>query len=231
MGIQCPKCQKMSADSDFCSECGSPIILADPMAQHSTAVQSEHDDDLPHDEAVIAGAPASCPACGEPRDQADSRFCNNCRYDFLTHTSYVESDDDDGGGGYDMDDASVGADTPSDHWELTAGVDLSLRGPDDPTPTDMRERIFPVEQDRNVIGRRINGREPQQEIALDDPGVSRRHAQIKRQPDGSLALLDLGSTNGTKINGIAIEPNILVPLKDGDRITLGCWTHITVNAR
>ncbi len=224
MGIQCPKCQKISADSDFCSECGTPIVMADPMAQHSTAVASDHDDS-PRDQ-YSGSTPAVCPACGEPRDQADSRFCNNCRYDFLTHTSYAEEEIGDEGAVYEP----VEDGEPSDHWELTAGVDLTLRGPDDPMPTDMRERIFPVELDRNVIGRRVVGRE-QQEVALDDPGVSRRHAQVKRQPDGSLALLDLGSTNGTKINGIAIEPNILVPLKDGDRVTLGCWTYITVNAR
>jgi hypothetical protein len=225
MGIQCPKCLKISADSDFCSECGTPIVMADPMAQHSTAVASDHDD--PPRDQFSASSPAICPACGEPRDQADSRYCNNCRYDFLTNTSYAEEPVDADHGPYEPSEEAVTA----EHWELTAGVDLSLRGPDDPMPTDLRERIFPVELDRSVIGRRINGREPQQEIALDDPGVSRRHAQIKRQPDGSLALLDLGSTNGTKINGIAIEPNILVPLRDGDRITLGCWTHITVNAR
>jgi hypothetical protein len=227
MGIQCPKCQKISADSDFCSECGSQIVMVDPMAQHSTAVASDHDD--PPRDPFSASAPAVCPACGEPRDHADSRFCNNCRYDFLTNTAYAEEVDGvEGEAGADYAAAIGGA---TDHWELTAGVDLTLRGPDDPMPTDLRERIFPVALDRNVIGRRIAGREPQQEVALDDPGVSRRHAQIKRQPDGSLALLDLGSTNGTKINGIAIEPNILVPLRDGDRITLGCWTHITVNAR
>lgn len=225
MGIQCPKCHKISADTDFCSECGTPIVMADPMAQHSTAVASDHDD--PPRDQFSGSAPAVCPACGEPRDQADSRYCNNCRYDFLTNTSYAEEEVDAEPDEYEPDEDAVAA----EHWELTAGVDLSLRGPDDPMPTDLRERIFPVEQDRSVIGRRVNGREPQQEIALDDPGVSRRHAQVKRQPDGSLALLDLGSTNGTKINGIAIEPNILVPLKDGDRITLGCWTHITVNAR
>jgi hypothetical protein len=224
MGIQCPKCQKISADSDFCSECGTPIVMADPMAQHSTAVASDHDD--PPRDQFSGAAPAVCPACGEPRDQADSRFCNNCRYDFLTHTSYAEEEIGEEPETYEPVEGGI----PADHWELTAGVDLTLRGPDDPMPTDLRERIFPVELNRSVIGRRINGRE-QQEVALDDPGVSRRHAQVKRQPDGSLALLDLGSTNGTKINGIAIEPNILVPLKDGDRITLGCWTHITVNAR
>lgn len=223
MGILCPKCQMMSADSDFCSECGSLIVLADPMAQHSTAVASEPDATLR--EPPPADAPASCPACGEPRDQVDSRYCNNCRYDFLTHAAYGGREE------HSVLDQSSAAPLVYGHWELTAGVDLSLRGPDDPMPTDLRERIFPVEQDRNTIGRRVNGRESPQEIALDDPGVSRRHAQIKRQPDGSLALLDLGSTNGTRINGIAIEANILVPLKDGDRIILGCWTHITVNAR
>jgi hypothetical protein len=198
------------------------------MAQHSTAVASEPDAAVPVPvrEPSPTYASVSCPACGEPRDQADSRYCNNCRYDFLTHTAYAEED-----GHHPFHTGSPVETAASGHWELTAGVDLSLRGPDDPMPTDLRERIFPVEHDRNTIGRRVNGREPQQEVALEDPGVSRRHAQIKRQPDGSLALLDLGSTNGTRINGIAIEANILVPLKDGDRILLGCWTQITVNAR
>src|ERR1700689_3004022 len=90
MGIQCPRCQKISADSDFCSECGTPIVMADPMAQHSTAVASDHDD--PPRDQFSASAPAVCPACGEPRDTADSRYCNNCRYDFLTNTSYAEEE-------------------------------------------------------------------------------------------------------------------------------------------
>jgi pSer/pThr/pTyr-binding forkhead associated (FHA) protein len=52
-----------------------------------------------------------------------------------------------------------------------------------------------------------------------------------RQPDGSVALLDLGSMNGTRRNGVAVEPNILVTLAPTDQITLGCWTRLALRMR
>ncbi len=64
------------------------------------------------------------------------------------------------------------------------------------------------------------GRLPECAIALDDPNVSRRHAQLRR--DGqSVVLVDLGSTNGTKVNGVQIRERHLVP---GDSITVGTTT-------
>ena len=45
-----------------------------------------------------------------------------------------------------------------------------------------------------------------------------------RQPDGSVALLDLGSMNGTRLNGMPVEANVLTSLTETDQITLGCWT-------
>jgi hypothetical protein len=64
------------------------------------------------------------------------------------------------------------------------------------------------------------GRLPECAIALDDPNVSRRHAQIRR--DGPYVILvDLGSTNGTKVNGVAVREHHLVP---GDTITIGTTT-------
>ncbi len=54
-------------------------------------------------------------------------------------------------------------------------------------------------------------------IAFDDPNVSRRHAEIR--PDGTgYVLVDLGSTNGTLVNGVRVGQHRLV---DGDRITIG----------
>jgi FHA domain len=51
-----------------------------------------------------------------------------------------------------------------------------------------------------------------------------------RQEDGSWAIVDEGSVNGTTINEDerAITPHILVALHDGDRIHLGAWTTIVV---
>ena len=47
-------------------------------------------------------------------------------------------------------------------------------------------------------------------------------------PDGSWALLDVGSANGTSLNGREIAAGDLIPLHDGDQINLGAWTTITV---
>ncbi len=61
------------------------------------------------------------------------------------------------------------------------------------------------------------GRLPECEIVLTDPGASRKHAQIVRRDDG-YAVSDLGSTNGTLVNGDPVRERLLV---DGDRITIG----------
>jgi serine/threonine-protein kinase len=54
----------------------------------------------------------------------------------------------------------------------------------------------------------------------DDDYVSRRHAQITRRPNGYF-ISDLGSSNGTTVNGQALLPNRDYPLRNGDRIQVG----------
>ena len=62
------------------------------------------------------------------------------------------------------------------------------------------------------------GRGPRNDLVLDDAGVSRNHARIRRQGGGFL-LLDHGSSNGTDLNGVVIgEPSAL---SSGDRIGVG----------
>jgi len=61
------------------------------------------------------------------------------------------------------------------------------------------------------------GRLPECEVQLSDPGTSRRHAQIRHQ-DGAWLLADLGSTNGTLVNGAVVQSHVL---QEGDRITIG----------
>ncbi|MBF6049364.1 FHA domain-containing protein [Streptomyces sp. NRRL B-1677] len=64
----------------------------------------------------------------------------------------------------------------------------------------------------------------------EDPGVSHQHAMFVQQPDGSWAVVDQDSTNGTTINGseTPIQPYVPVPLQDGDRVHVGAWTTITL---
>jgi hypothetical protein len=63
----------------------------------------------------------------------------------------------------------------------------------------------------------VLGRSSDCDIQLPDPNVSRRHAEIRRDGDGYL-LLDLGSTNGSELNGQRVKRGHLQP---GDRILLG----------
>jgi hypothetical protein len=63
------------------------------------------------------------------------------------------------------------------------------------------------------------GRLPECEIALADAGVSRRHAEVRRGGDNTWLVSDLGSTNGTKVNGLRISAPR--QLQDGDEITVG----------
>jgi hypothetical protein len=63
------------------------------------------------------------------------------------------------------------------------------------------------------------GRMPECELAVADPNVSRRHAEVKKGPDNSWLVEDLGSTNGTKVNGLRISG--ARRLEDGDEITVG----------
>jgi len=85
------------------------------------------------------------------------------------------------------------------------------------------------------IGRRSTTHDLEPEIDLAepsaDPGVSRLHAVLIAGPDGSWAVLDPGSVNGTLLNGRKIAIGDVVPLHDGDRINLGAWTVITVHCQ
>jgi hypothetical protein len=64
------------------------------------------------------------------------------------------------------------------------------------------------------------GRMPECEVVLNDQNVSRRHAEVRRQ-GGEFLVVDLGSTNGTKVNGSGVKEKRLV---DGDEIKVGAST-------
>ena len=94
--------------------------------------------------------------------------------------------------------------------------------------------MLPLGAERILIGRRSAKKGINPDIDLsgecEDTGVSREHAWLVRQDDGSFAVVDLNSTNGTNLNDSAeaLPANSPVRLVDGDRIGLGHWTVITV---
>src|SRR4051812_30731421 len=73
-------------------------------------------------------------------------------------------------------------------------------------------REFVFEQDSVLIGRTSDC-----DVVLYDPGVSRKHARIFSEQAGYF-VEDMGSSNGTKVNGAIIKKK---QLADGDAISLG----------
>jgi len=71
---------------------------------------------------------------------------------------------------------------------------------------------WPLERDVTTIGRWDGS-----DIVIPDPEASRRHAQIRRDA-GRYVLVDLGSKNGTLVNGHPIAG--ATPLRDGDEIVI-----------
>src|SRR5215472_12729359 len=96
------------------------------------------------------------------------------------------------------------------------------------------ERRFRLAGREMRIGRRSVSRGLEPEIDLTgppaDPGVSHLHAVLIAEPDGTWAVLDPGSANGTVVNTGEIVTGVRVPLHDGDRICVGAWTVLTMQA-
>ncbi|GLY82263.1 FHA domain-containing protein [Actinoallomurus iriomotensis] len=96
------------------------------------------------------------------------------------------------------------------------------------------ERRIPLDRPQVRIGRRSASQGTVPEIDLSeppqDPGASHTHAVLLCRPDGTVTLVDPGSTNGTTVNGSEepIPVNVEVPMRDGDRIHIGVWTTITL---
>jgi Protein of unknown function (DUF3662)/Inner membrane component of T3SS, cytoplasmic domain len=84
---------------------------------------------------------------------------------------------------------------------------------------DRRQALLVGEGRRNVLGgnRVVLGRSREADIVLADPNVSRRHAELRRDESG-WHVVDLGSTNGIKVNGRRVDQSGLSP---GDQITIG----------
>jgi hypothetical protein len=81
---------------------------------------------------------------------------------------------------------------------------------------ELSGRSVDLQQDHTVLGRSAEA-----DVQLDDPGVSRRHAVVRLTPTPTIT--DLGSTNGTTVNGQRVSE---AELTDGTTIRVGETTLV-----
>jgi hypothetical protein len=223
MSVTCPN-GHLSTTSDYCDQCGAPLAsqpgaaLADP---ERAEVETSPD--------TKPSQPAEpCSHCDAPRVGSD-KFCESCGYNFATGEPGAA--------------AAPPATTPSPPpasgiWEALVSANREyferVAAEQIDFPAHCPPRRFALDQPEIGIGRQSPSRGIRPEIDLsgapEDLAISHLHAILVRQDNGSYALLDPGSINGTTLNDdpTPIAPNTPVPLTDGDRIHLGAWTTVTI---
>ncbi len=93
------------------------------------------------------------------------------------------------------------------------GVSLEISG------SDVEQETLPV-----LSGTTVLGRAPTSTILLNHPMVSRRHAEIRSDSSGA-QIADMGSANGTRVNDIELPVKEWHPLRVGDMVEIGPFSH------
>ena len=81
---------------------------------------------------------------------------------------------------------------------------------------ELGDRRYVLDGPRATIGRAKDA-----DCVLRDPNVSRHHAELRRAPSGEWTIVDLGSTNGVKVDDRRVSST---RLRGGERVTLGTTT-------
>ena len=140
-----------------------------------------------------------CTNCGHP-NRDDARFCANCGHplhdDVTVTLPVIEGEEE------------AHEEFPFPHDELEAGQALLLvkRGPN-------AGSTFLLDQDATTVGRSTDG-----DVFLDDVTVSRKHAIFERRGGGAWFVRDVGSLNGTYVNGEQVDET---KLASGDEVQIG----------
>jgi hypothetical protein len=241
---KCPKGHE-STESDYCSECGAKINGTPELVLAVNPLSST----LPK----TAKSGIVCPDCTAPHEPGSGDFCEICGYNFATGghgeiplvpmtptpaaeaikqttTNDVKAGTSTSHDPLNSNSASAGtAKQTAVVLEAIATIDPSLGEEGSPPPPSNQPPItFRLDKPSNLIGRRSDIRGIYPEVALNfDDAVSHRHALLNRQLDGTFTVRDIGSTNGTQLNGVELGAMVDIPIQDGDQLTLGHWTRLT----
>lgn len=99
-----------------------------------------------------------------------------------------------------------------------------------PAQAAVRARLVDTTNNRAydlASARLLVGRESKNDITVHDVNASRVHAELRFEPQGIWTVTDLGSTNGTLVNGREVATQ---PLSEGDCITIGMTNFVFTQA-
>jgi pSer/pThr/pTyr-binding forkhead associated (FHA) protein len=90
--------------------------------------------------------------------------------------------------------------------------------------------VFPVFKSDSLIGRydSVTGMSPEIDLSNEDQSrnISRRHARLVLKDGKPYIAEEIGTMNGTFLNGQKLANGVLTPIKDGDELTL-CRLSLT----
>jgi len=240
-GEYCPRC---GADrrGQFCEACGYNLASGLPAPAVAVAPGPVAAAPGPPGPAAVAPGPAAAPAAAAPGPAATGPAGSARATEgpavpgsgrVGTAPSYVATVPSH---------VTAGTGDAAAEWTAVATADrayfdsvVAATGPDAEAvqfPAYCPERRFRLFGPEMRIGRRSPSRGLEPEIDLTgpptDPGVSHLHAVLIADEDGGWTVLDPGSANGTLVNGSEMAPGSRVRLHDGDRISLGAWTVLTI---
>jgi len=153
----------------------------------------------------------TCEACGVPLVD-DVNFCPKCGAPVDT----ARPSTDDTTASIDTTDLDPVHDVPAMPAVAPGtGMLVVVRGPN-------AGSRYLLDRDSTVVGRH-----PDAEIFLDDVTVSRHHAEFSHEEDGRIALRDLGSLNGSYVNGERVEQRSLAT---GDEVQIGRFKLLFVGS-
>jgi uncharacterized Zn finger protein (UPF0148 family) len=236
----CPKGHQ-STDPNYCSECGA--LIGQSVISKAEQVQGA-DSNKPTGSSAVSQE--LCPDCGTPRTPG-ARFCEVCRHDFQENKAGVAeaivASQQEAVKTENSTSVVPAAGKAAEAEENTAAapklnVVISVdRGKASASEAetafkpDTVDKVFPLDLNENLVGRRSASKGIYPEIVINDPGVSHRQLMFIKKPDGSFAVLELGSSNGTELNGAQLEPGVITVVKAGDELAIGMWTIIKLVSR
>lgn len=155
-----------------------------------------------------------CTHCGH-QNPADANFCGNCGRPLepageAATTGSLRPDE------LEALEADERVDARTVLAELEPGTALLqvLRGPNEGARYLLDSEVVRV------------GRHPDSDIFLDDITVSRRHAELRREGAG-FGVHDVGSLNGTYVNGRRVEDQVITT---GDEVQIGKFKLVAIVA-